>query len=125
MRAPNVARWILFAAIAVLVMGHASAGDEAVKPSAPELGEHDDPDDAVAEDEELEDEDLLAESTGRDPLEGLNRDVFSFNRRVDRYLFDPITHGYQLIVPGPGRRAIYRAFKNLDSPVILANHMLQ
>ena len=28
-------------------------------------------------------------------------------------------------MPAPGRRALYRAFQNLDSPVILANHMLQ
>ena len=44
---------------------------------------------------------------------------------MDRWLFDPITRGYQFVMPAPGRRAVYRAFDNLDSPVILANHMLQ
>ena len=64
-------------------------------------------------------------SSRRDPFEGFNRDIFSFNRSVDRWMFDPITRGYQFAVPAPGRRALYRVFQNLDSPVILANHMLQ
>ena len=72
-----------------------------------------------------EDEDLLYESSDRDPFEGLNRSVFSFNRGVDRWFFNPVTRSYQFMVPPPGRRAIYRMFQNLDSPVILANHMLQ
>ena len=72
-----------------------------------------------------DDEDLLQASSDRDPFEGLNRNVFSFNRGVDRYFFNPITRGYQFAVPPPGRRMIYRMFQNLDSPVILANQMLQ
>jgi phospholipid-binding lipoprotein MlaA len=72
-----------------------------------------------------DEEDLADEASGRDPFEGLNRDVFSFNRGMDRWVFNPITRGYQFAVPAPGRRAVYRFFDNLDSPVILANHMLQ
>jgi phospholipid-binding lipoprotein MlaA len=72
-----------------------------------------------------EDEDLLVESSQRDPFEGLNRGVFSFNRGVDRWFFNPVTRCYQFAVPPSGRRAIYRMFQNLDSPVILANQMLQ
>ena len=80
---------------------------------------------APGTDIEAEDDDLPDEAVSRDPFEGLNRDVFSLNRSIDHWVFNPITRGYQLVVPTPGRRAIYRAFKNLDSPVILANHMLQ
>ncbi len=72
-----------------------------------------------------DEEDLADEASGRDPFEGLNRDVFLFNRGMDRWVFNPITRGYQFAVPAPGRRAVYRFFDNLDSAVILANHMLQ
>jgi phospholipid-binding lipoprotein MlaA len=82
----------------------------------------------VLEDDPLfddEDEDLLVASSERDPFEGLNRSVFSFNRGIDRYFFNPVTRGYQQAVPLRGRRAVYQFFQNLDSPVILANQMLQ
>ena len=92
--------------------------DPGIRPEAPEQS-----DDALFEDEE--DFDLLEDASARDPFEVLNRDVFSFNRTVDRYFFDPITRGYQRAVPAPGRNAFYRAFQNLDSPMILVNHMAQ
>ena len=60
-----------------------------------------------------------------DPAEGTNRGVLRFNRTLDRWIFDPITRGYQFIVPAPGRRAIRRFFLNLNSPPILANDVLQ
>src|SRR5262245_18891605 len=75
--------------------------------------------------EELEDEGALDESGLRDPFEGFNREVFTFNRSMDRWIFNPITRGYQVTVPPPGRRMLYRFFENLDSPMILANHMAQ
>jgi phospholipid-binding lipoprotein MlaA len=83
------------------------------------------PDDLFYEDELDDEEELLDAAADRAPFEGFNRDVFSFNRGVDRWLFDPITYGYQTVVPAPGRRAFYRVFQNLDSPMILVNHMLQ
>ena len=84
------------------------------------------PDDVTEDDSSFdEDEDLLDETGGRDPFEGLNRDVFSFNRRMDRWLFDPVTHGYQKAVPPAGRHAFFKFFQNLDSPMILLNHMVQ
>jgi phospholipid-binding lipoprotein MlaA len=79
----------------------------------------------LEEDPLFAEDDLVVGSEGRDPLEDLNRDVFTFNRGMDRWVFDPITRGYQLVVPEFGRDAIYRAFLNLDSPVVLANQMLQ
>jgi len=99
----------------------ASGGADSAPASDPAVA----PDDLADHDASLEDEDLPDEAGQRDPFEGLNRDIFSFNRNMDRWLFDPITHGYQDVVPAPGRRALYHFFQNLDSPVILANHMLQ
>jgi phospholipid-binding lipoprotein MlaA len=60
-----------------------------------------------------------------DPIERVNRGVLGFNRFLDRWLFDPVTRAYQFAVPTPARRAVHRLFLNLNSPVILANDILQ
>ena len=92
------------------------------------------PDDASAgvESEDLfddplfDEEDELVEEVGsRDPFEGANRSIFAFNQSVDSWFFDPITNGYRFVMPEAGRRALYRVSLNLDTPVELANHMLQ
>ena len=36
-----------------------------------------------------------------DPLEPINRGVFSFNNTFDHYLFKPIAKGYDAAVPAP------------------------
>lgn len=60
-----------------------------------------------------------------DPIENTNRGVFAFNRQLDKWVLDPITHGYQFLVPKAARRAIYRAFVNLGSTKTLVNDFLQ
>jgi phospholipid-binding lipoprotein MlaA len=60
-----------------------------------------------------------------DPIEGVNRSIFRFNRMVDAWVMEPVTRAYRFVVPAPGRRAIRRAFVNLDSPVTIANDLLQ
>jgi phospholipid-binding lipoprotein MlaA len=60
-----------------------------------------------------------------DPLEPFNRGVFVFNDGLDRWVLDPITRGYQWLVPPPARRGVNRFFANLNSPVVFANHVLQ
>ncbi len=62
---------------------------------------------------------------GADPFESTNRTIFGFNQGVDRYFLDPLTTGYRWLVPEPGRRAVFRAFRNLESPAILVNDLLQ
>jgi len=119
-----VIAWLAWFATGIAPARATEASDSApvtdveLKPAEPAAGEE-----APLEDED--EEDLVDEAGQRDPFEGLNRDIFTFNRSVDRYVFDPITRGYQRVVPAPGRHAIYNVFQNLDSPVILANHMLQ
>ena len=60
-----------------------------------------------------------------DPLERGNRLVFSFNRLIDRFAWDPITSGYRFLVPAPARRSVVRAFINLNTPIYLVNNLLQ
>ena len=127
MRAYRVAPALVLALFALLVAGGAvpaRASDPADAPPVtdPEIEPEDFGEDPLDDDEDL---DLLDDVSARDPFEGLNRDIFSFNRGVDLWMFDPITRGYQHAVPAPGRRALFRFFQNLDSPMILVNHMLQ
>ena len=127
MRARGVCRPLLLAVIAALAAAALPARGSNAQDPAVSAAPAVEPEKVQLESDPLfdEDEELLYESSDRDPFEGLNRNVFSFNRGVDRYFFNPITRGYQFAVPPPGRRMIYRVFQNLDSPVILANQMLQ
>jgi phospholipid-binding lipoprotein MlaA len=60
-----------------------------------------------------------------DPFEGVNRQVFAFNRGVDAVLFDPISRAYRFVLGDFARQSIRNAFANLKTPVVLANNLLQ
>jgi phospholipid-binding lipoprotein MlaA len=61
----------------------------------------------------------------RDAIEPSNRGVFAFNEGFYRWVADPITRGYEWLVPEPGRRAVHRFFLNLESPAIFASDLVQ
>lgn len=61
----------------------------------------------------------------RDPIEPMNRRVFSVNRAIERGLLDPVTRAYGALVPGPVKRAVRNVFDNLNLPVVIANDLLQ
>ncbi|MEM7409758.1 MAG: VacJ family lipoprotein [Myxococcota bacterium] len=88
------------------------------------LAEEDPFEDELFGEAEFESE-FESEAALRDPFEGFNRGIFRFNRGVDYVLLDPITRGYQWLIPRTGRRAVHRFFLNLDTPVVLANQVLQ
>jgi phospholipid-binding lipoprotein MlaA len=60
-----------------------------------------------------------------DPLESVNREVFSFNTTVDRYVIKPVAQGYRDVLPQPVRDSIHNFFTNLRSPVIMFNDVVQ
>src|SRR5258706_4598622 len=60
-----------------------------------------------------------------DPWEKTNRDIFDFDVRVDHAVARPIAKGYRSVVPEPVRDGIHNALTNLNSPVVLANDVLQ
>ena len=60
-----------------------------------------------------------------DPWEKTNRDIFDFDVRVDHAVARPIAKGYRAVVPEPVRDGIHNALTNLNSPVVLANDVLQ
>jgi phospholipid-binding lipoprotein MlaA len=60
-----------------------------------------------------------------DPWEKTNRDVFDFDVRMDHAIARPVAKGYRDAVPEPVRDGIHNAITNLNSPVVLANDVLQ
>lgn len=120
-------------ALALLVWcGSASAADAPVadvaEPDAPagaQSPETPAPDDydPLFDDEEWSED--LEDGAEADPLESMNRGVFAFNQFVDTWVFDPVTEAYQFLFPEMVRTGINNVFLNLQSPVVLLNHIMQ
>ncbi len=68
---------------------------------------------------------LAPTAVPNDPLEEVNRDSFAVHMFFDRILFLPMAEGYRFVVPTPVRNSIRNVLNNLNSPVILANDVLQ
>jgi phospholipid-binding lipoprotein MlaA len=60
-----------------------------------------------------------------DPLEGVNRGIFTFNKAVDRVVLRPVSETYKFIVPEFGRHRVTNFIENLSEPVVFANSLLQ
>jgi len=60
-----------------------------------------------------------------DPLELPNRFVFAFNEMLDFAVFRPLAVTYRFLVPELVRDSVRNFLRNLSTPVILANDLLQ
>ncbi len=60
-----------------------------------------------------------------DPFETLNRGTFFVNDVFDTILFRPLAIGYRFVTTEGIRRSMRNFFQNLNSPVVLANDLLQ
>lgn len=66
------------------------------------------------------------ERTARiDPLEPMNRAVFSFNEHLDEYLIKPIAQVYKYVLPEFARTGITNFFSNIGDVFVAANNLLQ
>lgn len=61
----------------------------------------------------------------RDPLEGFNRAMFSFNRTADKYVLKPVATSYRKVTPELAQRGINNFFENLEEPRTIVNGVLQ
>jgi phospholipid-binding lipoprotein MlaA len=61
----------------------------------------------------------------RDPWEGFNRGVYTFNDKVDRAVLRPIAVGYTTVTPQPVQSCIHNIFNNVGDIWGAANSMLQ
>lgn len=64
-------------------------------------------------------------SNPRDPLEPVNRAIYSFNDGFDRVIAKPVAEGYRSAIPGLIRTGISNFFSNLGDVWIAANNLLQ
>ena len=59
-----------------------------------------------------------------DPLEPINRAIFSFNNVADRIVLEPIAKGYKKL-PSPLQSGINNFLSNLRTPLVVVNQLLQ
>lgn len=64
-------------------------------------------------------------NTPSDPLEGVNRAVFSFNEGFDKVLLKPVATGYKTVVPEPARQCVGNVFSNINDIFVSINSLLQ
>jgi phospholipid-binding lipoprotein MlaA len=60
-----------------------------------------------------------------DPYEDFNRKMYSFNEFADRVAIRPVAVGYRKITNETSRRLIGNFFANVESPITIANDVLQ
>ncbi|MEM8833219.1 MAG: VacJ family lipoprotein [Pseudomonadota bacterium] len=60
-----------------------------------------------------------------DPAEEVNRVTLKINDAADKAILEPVARGYRLFTPGALRTAIRNFLRNLQSPIIIGNQLLQ
>ncbi len=68
---------------------------------------------------------LQSTEEDRDPLEGINRAVYSFNENVDKAVVKPLATVYHDAIPEFVRTGVANFFGNLAYPIVIVNDMLQ
>lgn len=104
---------ILFAAL-VVVAGCASQPETAPESGGPETAQA-----------SPEFEDMAAFEEPGDPLEIPNRFIFAFNLALDVFIFKPAAATYRFLLPEEVRDSVRNFLRNLRTPVVLANDLLQ
>lgn len=66
-----------------------------------------------------------AQDDTNDPYENVNRVIFDANMSIDKYFFEPVAEGYRWVLPTPVRTGISNVLRNLKSPLIFANDLLE
>jgi phospholipid-binding lipoprotein MlaA len=61
----------------------------------------------------------------RDPFEGFNRAVFSFNDGFDKAIAKPVATAYKEVAPDPVRNGVRNFFSNIADVFIGVNNLLQ
>ena len=66
-----------------------------------------------------------ATNSPRDPLEPMNRAIYSFNDGVDTALIRPVAEGYRAVFPAAVRTGISNVFANVNDVLVALNNLLQ
>lgn len=70
-------------------------------------------------------ETINAQAPVRDPWEGFNRKIHSFNNAADKFVLRPLAVEYDKIMPDPVQDGVSRFFANLRMPATVVNQTLQ
>ncbi|MEZ5956914.1 MAG: VacJ family lipoprotein [Hyphomonadaceae bacterium] len=60
-----------------------------------------------------------------DPWQGFNRNMFGVHQAIDGAVLEPVARGYRAVTPRPLRTGVLNFLRNLKSPVVFANDVLQ
>ncbi len=60
-----------------------------------------------------------------DPLENVNRTTLKMNDLADRAILEPVAKGYRYATPRAARTVVANFLRNLNSPIIIGNQLLQ
>ena len=69
-------------------------------------------------------ETTITEDEIYDPIEPINRAIFSFNNVADRVILEPVAKGYKKL-PSPIQSGISNFLSNLRAPLVVINQLLQ
>ena len=69
-------------------------------------------------------ETTIIEDEVYDPLEPINRAIFSFNNVADRIILEPVAKGYRKL-PSPIQSGVSNFLSNLRTPLVVLNQVLQ
>lgn len=61
----------------------------------------------------------------KDPIEGFNRAMFSFNEGLDQVVIKPVAQGYEAVLPRPVQTGVVNFFSNIADVFIAVNNLLQ
>ena len=68
---------------------------------------------------------VVAFDNYNDPLEKINRPIFTFNHYTYRYFLTPVSQGYLKVVPKPVDKSVGNFFLNLREPLYAINNFFQ
>jgi phospholipid-binding lipoprotein MlaA len=69
--------------------------------------------------------DADASGESYDPWEPFNRPVFAFNDFLSRHVLEPVGRGWKWILPEFVRESISRLYRNVRTPAVMVNDLLQ
>lgn len=61
----------------------------------------------------------------KDPYQGFNRAMFTFNDKLDIYFLKPIATFYNKVMPKPLNKGVHNVFENINTVPTIANDVLQ
>ena len=60
-----------------------------------------------------------------DPLQKYNRWMFGINDKIYRRIFNPISHGYERVVPKKAQKSLHNVNQLIRTPIRFVNNLLQ